>query len=79
VDVGVQSEFCSREIFGLVFLTFVTEEMKVLFYFLVFALNFAISLRMVGSSEAGLNTKMLVESTHKLGCKLWTAIREDFL
>jgi hypothetical protein len=59
-------------------LIFVTEKTEVLFYFLVLALNFAISFRMVGSSEASFDTKMLVESTYKLGHKLWTAIREDF-
>jgi hypothetical protein len=78
IDTGVQGEFCSREIFGPVFLIFVTEKTEVLFYFLVLALNFAISFRMVGSSEASFDTKMLVESTYKLGHKLWTAIREDF-
>jgi hypothetical protein len=34
---------------------------------------------MLGSSEASLNTKTLVEGMHELSCKLGTVIREDFL
>jgi hypothetical protein len=79
MNVRVEGEFCSREISGPVFLIFVTEEMKVLFYFLVLALDFTISFRVVASSETSFNTKMLIESSHELGCKLQTAIREDFL
>jgi hypothetical protein len=56
----VESKFCCGEIFGLVFLAFVTEELEILLYFLVLALDFAISFRVVGSSEASCNTKTLV-------------------
>jgi hypothetical protein len=62
-----------------VVLLFITKQAKVLFNFLVLALHFAVILRMVGSSEAGLDTKTLVESSYKTGSKLWAAIREDFL
>jgi hypothetical protein len=79
VNTGVEGKFCCREVFGLVFLTFVTEETKVLLYFLILALHFAISFRMIGSSEASLNTKTFIESTHKSGRKLGAAIREYFL
>jgi hypothetical protein len=79
VDTGVESKFHCGEMFGLVFLTFVTEEIKVLFYFLVFALYFAISFRIIGSSEASFDTKMFVESAHKSGRKLRAAVGEDFL
>jgi cellulose synthase/poly-beta-1,6-N-acetylglucosamine synthase-like glycosyltransferase len=48
-------------------------------YFLVFVLNFTITFEVVGSSKAGLDTKMFIESTYRLGRKLWIAIREDFL
>jgi hypothetical protein len=67
VNTRVKGEFHCREMFGSIFLTFVTEKTKVLLHFLVFVVNFAVTLRMVGSSETGLNTKMLVESTHKAG------------
>jgi hypothetical protein len=79
VNTGVEGKFHCREVFGPVFLTFVTEETKVLLYFLILALHFAISFRMIGSSEAGLNTKTFIESTHKTGRKLRAAIGEDFL
>jgi hypothetical protein len=79
VNTRVEGKFCCREIFGPVLLTLVTEETKVLLNFLILALNFAVIFRMVGSSEASFNTKMLVESTHELSCKLGTTIGEDFL
>jgi hypothetical protein len=50
-----------------------------LFDFLVLALYFAVTLRMVGSSKAGLDTKALVEGSHETGSKLRTLIREDLL
>jgi hypothetical protein len=62
-----------------VVLPFITKQAKVLFDFLVLALYFAITLRMVGSSEAGLDTKVLVESSHKTSSKLRAAIGEDLL
>lgn len=34
---------------------------------------------MVGSGKAGLDTKVLVEGSHKMGGKLRAAIREDLL
>jgi hypothetical protein len=79
MNTEVEGKFCCRKVFGPVFLIFVTEETEVLFYFLVLALNFAVSFGMIGSSEAGLDIKTPVESTHELGRKLRTAIREDFL
>jgi hypothetical protein len=48
-----------------------------LFDFLVLALYFAVTLRMVGSSKAGLDTKALVEGSHETGSELRTPIRED--
>jgi hypothetical protein len=50
-----------------------------LFDFLVLALYFAITLRMVGSSKAGFDTKALVEGSHKTGSKLRAPIGEDLL
>jgi hypothetical protein len=79
VNARVEGKFRCREMFGPVFLTFVTEETEVLLYFLVLALDFAISFEMIGSSEAGFNTKTLIESMHESGCKLRTTIGEDFL
>jgi hypothetical protein len=79
VNTRVQGKFCCREIFGPVFLMLVTEEMEVLLSFLVLALNFAITFRVVGNSEAGSNTETFVKSTHESGCKLGAVIREDFL
>jgi hypothetical protein len=69
----------TAEIFSLVFLTFIIEETKILLYFLILALNFAVTFKVIGPSEAGFDAKMLVESTHKMGRKLGTVIREDFL
>jgi hypothetical protein len=79
MDTRVQGKFCSREMFGPIFLMFVIEKTKILLNFLIHALDFAISFRVIGSSEASFNTKLFVESMHKLGCKLQAAIREDFL
>jgi hypothetical protein len=62
-----------------VVLLFITKQIKVLFDFLVFMLYFAITLWMVRSSKTGLNTKVLVESSHKTGSKLQAPIREDLL
>jgi hypothetical protein len=79
MDTRVQGKFHYREMFSPVFLIFVTEEAKILLNFLILVLNFAVSFRVIGSSEAYSNTKLFVESIHKSGCKLWAAIREDFL
>jgi hypothetical protein len=62
-----------------VILPFITKQTKVLFDFLVLALYFAVTLRMVGSSKAGLNIKVLVESPHETGSELRAPIREDLL
>jgi hypothetical protein len=62
-----------------VVLPFITKQAKVLFDFLVLALYFAVTLRMVDSSEGVFNTKTLVESSHKMGSKLRATIREDLL
>jgi hypothetical protein len=62
-----------------VVLLFVTKQAKVLFDFLVLVLYFAVTLRMVGSSKAGLDTKALVEGSHETGSKLRAPIREDLL
>jgi hypothetical protein len=50
-----------------------------LFDFLVLAFYFAITLRMVGSSKTGLDTKALVEGSHETGSKLRAPIGEDLL
>jgi hypothetical protein len=62
-----------------VVLLFIAKQAKVLFNFLVLALYFAVTLRMVGSSKAGFDTKALVEGSHETGSKLRTAIGEDLL
>jgi hypothetical protein len=46
--------------FGPVFLTFIAEESKVLFYFLVLMLDFAISFRVIGSSETIFDNKTFI-------------------
>jgi hypothetical protein len=63
----------------LVILPFIKKQAKVLFNFLVLALYFAVTLRMVGSSEAGLDTKALIEGSHETGSELRASIREDLL
>jgi hypothetical protein len=62
-----------------VVLSFITKQAKILFNFLVLVFHFAVILWMVGSSEAGLNTKALVESSHETGSKLQASIGEDLL
>jgi hypothetical protein len=62
-----------------VVLPFVTKQAKVLFNFLVLALYFAVTLRMVGSSKAGLDTKALIEGSHETGSELQAPIGEDLL
>jgi hypothetical protein len=78
VNVRVEGKFHCRKMFGPVFLTFVTEEMKILLYFLVLALDFAISFWVISSNEAGFYTKTFIECMHKLGHKLGAVIGEDF-
>jgi hypothetical protein len=63
----------------LVVLPFITKQAKVLFNFLVLAFHFAVTSRIVGSSETGLDTKALIESSYETGSKLQALIREDFL
>jgi hypothetical protein len=62
-----------------VVLPFVTKQAKVLFDFLVLMLYFAVTLWMVGSSKAGLDTKALIECSHETGSELRAPIEEDFL
>jgi hypothetical protein len=62
-----------------VVLLFITKQAKVLFDFLVLVLHFAITLRMVSSSEASFDTKALVKSSHETSSKLQAAIGEDLL
>jgi hypothetical protein len=62
-----------------VVLLFITKQAKVLFDFLVLTLYFAVALWMVGSSEAGFDTKALVEGSHETGSELRAPIREDLL
>jgi hypothetical protein len=62
-----------------VILPFVTKQAKVLFNFLVLALYFAVTLRMVSSSKAGLDTKALVEGSHETDSKLRAPIGEALL
>jgi hypothetical protein len=78
VNLGVEGKFWCREVFSPVFLTFVSSVTKILLYFLVLALDFAIFFRVIDSSEPSFNSKTFVESMYKLGSKLWPAIREDF-
>jgi hypothetical protein len=62
-----------------VVLPFITKQAKVLFDFLIFVLYFAVTLRMVGSSKAGFDTKALVEGSHEMGSELRAPIGEDLL
>jgi hypothetical protein len=62
-----------------VVLPFITKQAKVLFDFLVLALYFAVTLWMVGSSEAGLDTKALIEGSHETSSELQAPIGEDLL
>jgi hypothetical protein len=66
----IESELSGGQMRCPVVLPFITKQAKVLFDFLVLALYFAIILRMVGSSKAGLDTKALVEGSHKTGSEL---------
>jgi hypothetical protein len=75
----VESKLSGEQVRCPVVLPFITKQAKVLFNFLVLAFHFAITLKMVGSSEAGLDTKVLVKSSHETSSKLWAAIREDLL
>jgi hypothetical protein len=77
--MGVKGKFCCREMFGPIFLMFVTEETEVLLNFLILALDFAITLGVISSSEASLDTKLFVECIYELGRELGTTIGENFL
>jgi hypothetical protein len=79
VSTSVESEISGRQMRCLVVLLFSAKQAKVLFDFLILAFHFAVILEVVGSSEAGLDTKMLVEGSHEMSSKLWAAIREDLL
>jgi hypothetical protein len=75
----IKSKLSGGQMRCLVVLPFITKQAKVLFNFLVLAFYFAVTLRMVGSSETGLDTKTLVEGSHKTSSKLQASIREDLL
>jgi hypothetical protein len=75
----VESELSGGQMRCPVVLPFITKQAKVLFDFLVLALYFAVILRMVGSSKAGLYTKTLVEGSHETSSKLQAPIGEDLL
>jgi hypothetical protein len=79
VNVRVEGKFCSREMFSSVLLMVVTKEAYILFNFLVLTLGLALIFRILGNSEANLDSKVFIESAHELGCKLWSAVGEDFL
>ena len=66
----IECKFRCREMIAPVRLTFVGEHPKVLLDILVFVLDFAIALRVIGSSQAGLDTETFVECAHKPGGKL---------
>jgi hypothetical protein len=75
----VESELSGRQMRCPVVLPFVTKQAKVLFDFLVLTLYFAVTLWMVGSSKAGLDTEALIEGSHETGSELRAPIGEDLL
>jgi hypothetical protein len=75
----VESRLSGGQMKCLVVLPFITKQAEVLFDFLVLALHFAIILRMVGSSKASLDTKVLIEDSHETDSKLRALIGEDLL
>jgi hypothetical protein len=75
----IESKLSSGQVKCSVVLPFITKQAKVLFNFLVLVFYFAVTLRIVGSSEISLNTKALVESSYEMGSELWAAIGEDLL
>jgi hypothetical protein len=75
----VESKLSDGQVRCPVVLPFITKQAKVLFNFLVLVFHFAVTLRMVGSSEADLNTKALIESSYETSSELWAATGEDLL
>ena len=75
----VECKLRCGEVIAPVRLTLVGKHPKVLFDISVFALDFAIALRVIGSSQTSFDTETLVERAHKPGGKLWAAVREYFL
>ena len=58
-----------------VVLSLVTEQAKVGFDFLVFALNLTVTLRVVCGGEPMHDAKLFVQCLHKPRGKLWSAVR----
>jgi hypothetical protein len=73
----VESKLSGKQVRCPVVLPFITKQAEVLFDFLILVFHFAVTLRMVGSSETGLDTKVFVESSYETSSKLWATIRED--
>ena len=72
--LGVECELSSWEMIHPVVLLVIAEHTEVRFDFLVFALDFAVALWMVGGGQPDSDTEPLEEGSHESGGKLGTTI-----
>ena len=72
--LGVECKLSSREMIYPVVLLVIAEHTKVGFDLLVFALDFAVALWVVGGGQPDSDAKPLEEGSHKSGSKLGTTI-----
>ena len=75
----VEYKFSKEEPFYPFILTLWDKEPKEFLYFLIFAFDFVIAFRMVGSCKSGFDAEALVKCSHVPDCKLGSTIWEDFL
>ena len=74
VALGVECKLSSREMIDPVVLLMITEHSEVGFDLLVFALDFAVALWVVGGGQPDSNAEPLEEGSHESGGKLGTTI-----
>ena len=72
--LGVECELSSREMIHPVVLLVIAEHAEVGFDFLIFALDFAVALWMVGGGQPDWDAEPLQEGSHESGGKLGTTI-----
>ena len=71
----VDCEFCGRQVISPVVLTLVTEDVKILFDFLIHTFSLTVALRVVSCSKTCFDAEVLIQGSHETCSKLRAAIR----
>ena len=77
MTLGVECELSSGEVVCPVILLIVTEDVEVDFDVLVFALNFAVALGVVGGGESCFDAETFVQCTHEPSGELRASVGDD--